>query len=233
MKALILAAGLGTRLKPFTDHTPKALFKVEGKTLLEHCLNHLKTFGIHEVILNVHHFPDQIIGFLKIHENFGMKITFSDESDELLDTGGGMKKASWFFSDGEPFLVRNVDIISDLDLEKMHLYHQCKGGIVTLAVRNRETSRYFLFDEHDRLCGWENKKSGERKITRKAEHYEPLAFSGIQIVNPSVFNFIDETGKFSLTGLYLRLSGNQTIIAYQEQGSCWRDAGTSDPGNRS
>ncbi|MEI7663117.1 MAG: sugar phosphate nucleotidyltransferase, partial [Bacteroidota bacterium] len=146
MKGMVLAAGLGTRLMPFTGSHPKALFEVDGKTLLETALDHLKSAGINDVIINVHHFASQIADFLHLHENFGMQVVLSDETGELLETGGGMKKASWFFAGCDCAVVRNVDILSDTDLEKLALAHLVSGSIATLAVRNRVTCRYFLFD---------------------------------------------------------------------------------------
>lgn len=225
MKALLLAAGLGTRLRPLTDTIPKALVVVEGKTLLEHSLDHLRANGISEVIINVHHFPSMIIEFLRKHGSFGFNISISDESDELLETGGGLKKAAWFFNDGKPFLVRNADVISDLDLRDLYHFHVQHSPLASLVVRKRETSRYFLFDNQSCLSGWENIKSGERKVTRQAESYIPLAFSGIQIIDPSIFSFITESGKFSLTELYLRLSENHPVIGYLDDTSLWKDAG--------
>jgi NDP-sugar pyrophosphorylase family protein len=225
MKALLLAAGLGTRLKPITDTMPKALVVTEGKTLLEHSILHLKANGIREVIINVHHFPGMIIEFLERNENFGLEIAISDESGELLETGGALKKAAWFFDDGMPFVVRNADVLSDIDLGRMESAHVSRKSLATLAVRVRETSRYLLFDHDARLVGWENQTTGERKITGVAEIYRPLAFSGIQIVSPEIFPLITETGKFSLIQLYLRLSAFSPITGYLDQDSSWRDAG--------
>lgn len=225
MKALILAAGFGTRLKPITDSRPKALVEVGGKTLLEHALSHVKANGIRKVIINVHHFPALIIEFLRDHDYFGLDISISDESDDLLETGGGMKKASWFFNDGFPFLVRNVDVLSDLDLSAIADFHHRRHALATLAVRDRTTSRYFLFDEQMCLAGWENLGNRERRISRTAGPLHPFAFSGIQIVSPSIFPLITETGRFSLTELYLRLSKDNIISGYQEMHSSWKDAG--------
>jgi NDP-sugar pyrophosphorylase family protein len=184
MKAMILAAGLGIRLRPLTDKMPKALIKVEGKTLLERALLHLKANGISQVIINVHHLAPQIIKYLDINKNFGMKIAISDESDDLLDTGGGLDFASWFFDSQEPFVIRNVDVLSDLNLVKMLAFHRDGRALATLAVRNRETSRYFLFGkENNLLCGWENEKTGEKIIVRKEEQAPvKLAFSGIHVL---------------------------------------------------
>ncbi|MFH1936765.1 MAG: nucleotidyltransferase family protein, partial [Bacteroidota bacterium] len=217
--------GLGTRMRPITNSMPKALVVVDGKPLLQQALEHVKRYGIGDVIINVHHFPGLIVDFLRGHDNFGLEITISDESDELLETGGGVKKASWFFNDGEPFLVRNVDVISDLDLSQMARIHTATHPLATLAVRDRETSRYFLFDEQVNLCGWENRKTGERRICREIVKERPLAFSGIQIIQPELFPLITEEGKFSLTELYLRLAGEHLIRGYLDSGSVWRDIG--------
>lgn len=225
MKALILAAGLGTRLKPFTDIHPKALFRVEGKTLLEHALNHLKSAGVDEVIINVHHFAGQIIAFIQDHHDFGLKIAISDETGELLETGGGLKKAAWFFRDCDCAIVRNVDLLSDLDLLRMAKDHLASLSLATLAVRKRETSRYFLFDDRMNLCGWENLKTGERRLSKETVSPMPLAFSGIQVVDPRIFPMITEMGKFSLTDLYLRLAKTHNIRGYLEDGVVWRDVG--------
>lgn len=225
MKALLLAAGLGTRLKPLTDNMPKALVEVEGKTLLEHALDHLKTAGVTEVIVNVHHFPEMIVDFLERNHNFGLNIAISDESEELLETGGALKKAAWFFNDEKPFIIRNADVLSDLDLNKMRSCHLEKSALATLAVRKRETSRYLLFHDDMRLSGWENRTTGEKIITRQSEATLPFGFSGIQIVSPDIFPLITETGKFSLIQLYLRLSSNTNIYGYPDNDSNWRDAG--------
>jgi NDP-sugar pyrophosphorylase family protein len=225
MKAMILAAGLGTRLKPFTDSHPKALYVVEGKTLLEHAVEHLKTAGIKEVIINVHHFADQIIKYIHLNKNFGLDITISDETGELLETGGGVKKAGWFFDDCDCALIRNADILSDLDLLSMADAHVNSGAIATLAVRNRNTSRYFLFDEKMDLCGWENRKNGERIFARDVLNTSAYAFSGIQVLDPEIFPMITEDGNFSLTSLYLRLSKTQKIAGFPEIGEVWRDVG--------
>ena len=170
MKAMILAAGLGTRLKPFTDAHPKALYVFEGKTLIEHAIDHLKSAAITEAIINVHHFAGQIIDYLHKNENFGLHITLSDETGELLETGGGVKKAAWFFNDCEAAIIRNVDILSDLDLLKLLACHRSSGSLATLAIRNRETSRYLLFDDEMHLCGWENRKTGERLMARETKY---------------------------------------------------------------
>ena len=225
MRAMILAAGLGTRLRPFTETHPKALFEVNGKTLLQHAIEHLKGAGITEVIVNVHHFAGQITDFLRQHDHFGMQMAISDETGELLDTGGGLKKASWFFEGCRAAVIRNVDILSDLDLKELSGFHLRNNALVTLAVRNRETSRYFLFDEEMQLCGWENRNTRELKKSRDQETCQPFAFSGIQVISPAMFPRITEERKFSLTDLYLRLSRDQKILGFIETGALWEDVG--------
>lgn len=225
MKGIILAAGLGTRLRPVTDTRPKALIEVEGKTMLEHALEHLRSAGITDVVVNVHHFADQIIGYVEDHASFGLNILFSDERDELLETGGGVRKAAPLLEPADAIVVRNVDIRSDLDIKKMAEVHRQTDALATLAVRERTTSRYFLFDDRMRLCGWENRQANETILTRKAGHLNPLAFSGISILNPIIFSLITETGKFSLTPLFLRLSASWMIKGYPDDGSVWDDMG--------
>jgi len=226
MKAIILAAGLGKRLMPLTAGTPKALVKINNTPLLELLINKLKQAGYNEIIINVHHFAEKIRNFLIAHHNFGIRIAVSDETDLLLDTGGGLKKASWFFNDNNAFLIHNVDILTDMNIHDMHLQHCRSGALATLAVMKRKSSRYFLFDNHNRLCGWE--KTGEKKIiccSAKEKKLTPLAFSGIHVVNPSIFNLISEEGVFSLTDLYLRLAEKHLINAYNHTGSSWFDLG--------
>jgi len=226
-RAMILAAGLGTRLRPITYTIPKALVKTNGRTLLEGAIRHLADYGVKEIIINVHHFADKIISYLDQNKNFGLDISISDESDHLLDTGGGLKKVSGFFTDGRPFFVRNVDIISDLNLRHLMEYHIQSQAIATVVVRKRETSRYFLFDHDHRLCGWTNLRTGERILS-----FEPsgdpgmLAFSGIQVLNPEIFSLITENGKFSLTSLYIRLAKYHLIKGYLDTESIWKDAGS-------
>lgn len=225
MKAMILAAGLGTRLQPITNSVPKALVMIDGKPLLQHALEHVMHHGMRDVVVNVHHFAGQIIDFLQANDDFGLQIAISYESDQLLETGGGVKNAAWFFNDGEPFLVRNVDVLSDLDLKKMALFHAKEKPLATLAVRDRETSRYFLFDEANTLCGWENRKTGEQKTSRDVDKNHPLAFSGIQILQPEVFPLMTESGKFSMTDVYIRLATDHVIKGYMDDGIVWKDIG--------
>lgn len=225
MKALVLAAGLGTRLKPITQNIPKALAKINDITLLEILITRLKKFGIEEIIINVHHFADQIIDFVNTHQQFGIEIRFSDERDQLLDTGGGIKNAEWYLNDGNPFLVHNVDVISSIDLNDFQKFNLECGSIATLAVRNRNTSRYFLFDEQEILCGWKNISTGEQIVTRQSPMIHPMAFSGIHIISPEIFNLIDTTGKFSIVEKYLKLSAEYKICAYKHDNTEWIDLG--------
>lgn len=225
MKAIIFAAGYGTRLKPLTDFCPKALVKLNGQPLLWHSIQFLKKSGIDQVVVNVHHFADLIIDYLK-KEDFGITIHISDENDELLDTGGGLSKARKFLDDSEPFIACNVDIISSIDLKKAIEYHILHHPIATLIVRKRETNRYFLFDENLVLSGWKNMETGEEKISTETyiQTY-PWAFSGIQIISPAIFDLITEHGKFSITTLYLRLAEQNEIIGYPDTSDFWLDLG--------
>jgi N-acetyl-alpha-D-muramate 1-phosphate uridylyltransferase len=226
MKAMILAAGLGTRLKPFTDKHPKALAIVNGKTILQRNVEYLASFGIKEVIINVHHFADQIIDLIKENNGFASNITFSDETNEVLETGGGIKKSAWFFGkDRGPFVVMNVDILTDMNLKEMTSQHEKNNPIATLAVTSRETSRYFLFDEKNYLCGWENIKTGEKRISRKSEKYFQKAFSGIHVISPKIFSLIKMKGKFSMVDVYLELAKSYDITAFDHSGSKFIDVG--------
>ena len=223
---MIFAAGLGIRLKPLTDNIPKALVEVSGKPLLEHAINKLQQYGYSDIIINVYHFAGQLKEFLKQKNNFGIRIELSDESEQLLDTGGGLKKAAWFFNDNKPFLVHNVDVLSDIDLNALYQLHMQGNSLATLAVRQRDTSRYFLFDEQLYLCGWKNNETGELKISKgNAGTLTPLAFSGIQIVNPEIFKLINENGKFSMTGVYLRLAASNRVKGFMHDSGYWFDLG--------
>jgi len=230
MKALLLAAGLGTRLKPLTDNTPKALVEINGKTLLEIQIEKLSQEGFNDIIVNTHHFSKKVIDFL-INNRFGATITISDESTQLLDTGGGLKKAQWFFDDN-PFLVYNVDVLSDLNLSELTDYHKSTSNIATIVVRNRKTQRYFLFNNNNLLCGWENKKTGEKIIRRAGFDLYNYAFSGIQIISPKIFPLIKQTGKFSLTELYIQLSATENIGCYIDDASFWMDLGSIENLNK-
>lgn len=226
MKAMILAAGLGTRLKPFTDNHPKALAEVNGKSLLQRNVEYLKSFGVTDIIVNVHHFASQIFETINKNNGWGAKITISDETDEVLETGGGLKKVAWFFQDSdEPFILLNVDILTDLDLKKLLEYHKLNKALATLAVSNRDTSRYFLFDENNLLSGWENVKNNQRIITRPNSNLTRKAFSGLHIISPEIFKLITQTGKFSMVDVYLELSKTQIIKGFDQGDYKFLDVG--------
>jgi NDP-sugar pyrophosphorylase family protein len=226
MKAMIFAAGLGTRLNTETSDKPKALVEVGGKTLLQHAIERLINEGVSEIVVNVHHFSELVISFLK-ETDFGIKIHISDEKEKLLDTGGGLKKAARFLSGNDPILIYNVDIISDLSLQVLLKEHLKLGALVTLAVRNRDTQRYFKFDKNKQLVGWLNKKTGETKISRP-ENFESaveMAYSGIHIVQPSIFSLMPKADKFSITDFYLELAKTKSIKGYFDDSDLWMDVG--------
>lgn len=228
---MIFAAGLGTRLKPLTDNLPKALIPIAGKPLLEHVILKLKASGFDEIIVNVHHFPDQIIDFLKVNDNFGIRIEVSDERDLLLDTGGGIRKAAWFFDDCNPFLVHNVDILSNVDLKTLYNQHLRTNSLATLVVSQRDTFRYLLFDDNLRLNGWMNEKTGETKPLnmKKIELYNKLAFSGIQVLSPSVFEWMETLEpKFPIMDFYLSNAKTQIISGFVPENFKMMDVGKLD-----
>ena len=221
---MILAAGLGSRLKPWSNFHPKALALINGKSLLQRNIEYLQKFGIREVIVNVHHFADQIIDEISLNNGWGTSITISDEKDEVLETGGGLKKASWFLGDNS-FVLMNVDILTDLNLTDMTSYHKQQAPLATIAVRNRETSRYFLFNGSDELCGWRNVKSGEEKIVKSGNILVQKAFSGIHIIDPAIFSKMTQQGKFSMVDLYLSLANTNQIKAFDHSSSLFVDVG--------
>jgi NDP-sugar pyrophosphorylase family protein len=238
---MVLAAGLGTRLRPLTDKLPKALVEVAGRTLLEITLARLRTFGIRAVIINVHHFADIIVEYLRVKNNFGMRIEVSRE-DLLLDTGGGLKKAAWFFLEDsagldEPFVLYNVDVLSTIDLGRMVQFHQRKRALATLAVQDRETNRYLLFDEQLRLCGRRVDgqdtviPSAARNLSARAgrpeeESPEAMAFSGIHVISPRLLPMLTEDGAFSIITSYLRLATQgESILGFRADEYYWRDLG--------
>lgn len=233
MKAMILAAGLGTRLRPLTNDRPKALVDVAGRTPLEITLTRLREFGIRDVIINAHHFADVILKYLETHQNFGMRIEISREP-ELLDTGGGLKKAAEFFlrdeqSAEEPFILHNVDVISSIDLGRMKKLHAEHRALATLAVQDRTTSRYLLFDDTGQLCGRKSGKDGPTEVLRPSLTLDPLAFCGIHIISPRVLRMMTEEGVFSIIQTYLRLAGQgETILGFRADEYYWRDLGTPE-----
>lgn len=229
--ALILSAGLGTRLKPFTDKHPKALALVNGKTVLERNILYLQQFGINNVIVNVYHFAEQIIEAIEKNNGWGSNVHISNESGELLETGGGIKKASWFLEQTENCVVLNCDILTDLRLDEMILHHQRNDAIATLATTNRHSSRYLLFSDMDRLCGWRNIKTGEEKIPITITDSTNLfqkAFSGIQILSKEIFRHIHYKGKFSMIDVYLDLCAYHTILSFDHSNSKFIDIGTPE-----
>jgi MurNAc alpha-1-phosphate uridylyltransferase len=229
MKAMIFAAGLGTRLKPFTNSKPKALAEINGISLLEIAINRLIRFGFDEIIINVHHFPNQIIDFLKSKNNFGIQISVSDETGVLLDTGGGLKKAAHFFNDGKPFLVHNVDIVSNIDLEHLYATHLRNNCLATLACMERVSSRQLLINSKNELCGWKNNATGEVKISKEHESFlKAISFCGIQVISNKLLNLILEDGSFSLITLYLRLASNNCIMTENFENITWIDLGTPE-----
>jgi len=225
MKALILAAGLGTRLGQFTTNKPKALVELNGVTLLERAIRKVKELGVSEIVINIHHHGDQIIEFIHLNKNFNIPISISDERDQLLDTGGAILKARPLLGEKEPFLVYNVDILTSMHLEDLLAYHTLKGGLVTVAVRNRETLRYLLFNSQMKLAGWRNTETGEEKLVGDDVGLQNLAFSGIQIVQPEIFPLITERDKFSVIQLYLRLAKNHNIYGFRDSSELWMDLG--------
>lgn len=227
MKAMILAAGLGTRLKPLTNTIPKALILLNGITLLERTINKISRAGYDEIIINIHHLSGQIKDFLEQKKYFGLNISISDESDELLDTGGGLKKAASFFNDAKPFLLHNVDVMTDLNLNELLDTHKNNNSIATLAVMKRESSRQFLFDDEMNLCGWQNKMTNEIKISRqKMTPFQQFAFCGIQILEPAIFDFFPKENKFSLVDFYLETSKVKTVKGNISDSSFFFDLGT-------
>ena len=226
MKAMIFAAGLGTRLRPLTNNCPKALVYLGNQTLLERCIHLLAMQGVRTIVINIHHFGEQVIDFVKNHGSFGLDIRFSDERSELLDTGGGLLKAASLLGGTEPIIVINVDIFTNIDLKKMMQAQLQSKALATLAVRNRDSSRKLLFDKDGQLSAWKNLKTGEVKVAREAADSIPWAFSGIQIISPQWFELVNRTGKFSIIDAYLDLAVAQKVLAYPHDADLWADLGT-------
>jgi NDP-sugar pyrophosphorylase family protein len=235
---MILAAGLGTRLRPLTGDRPKALVEINGRTLLEITLSRLRTFGVREVIVNVHNFADMIVSYLKANDNFGMTIELSRE-DVLLDTGGGLKKTAHFFVENpthpeEPFIVHNVDVLSTIDLHRMVQFHNENQALATLAVKQRTTSRYLLFDGRLQLCGRQAGSGGGPELVRpsairSSQQAHPLAFCGIHVISPRLLAMMSEDGPFSIIATYLRLAAQgENILAFRADEYYWRDLGTPE-----
>jgi MurNAc alpha-1-phosphate uridylyltransferase len=228
MKAMIFAAGLGTRLQPLTDSKPKALIEIGGITLLEITIQKLIKFGYNDIIINIHHHATKIIRFLEEKQCFGARINISDESDQLLDTGGGLKKAAHFLESYSPVILHNVDILSDVNLDDLANVHKQNGKdvLATLVVNNRDANRVFLVNKDDRLCGWKNFRTQETKIPVSSEILEPVSFCGIQIVDPKLLSLIKMEGVFSMVDIYLQLCKDYKIQCWRNNQAKWLDVGT-------
>ncbi len=225
MQAMIFAAGLGTRFKPWTDHHPKALAVVNGKSLLQRNVAYLQQWNIRDVVVNVHHFAGQIQKAVAESGGWGSNISISDEQDAVLETGGGLLFAQPLLQGSEPFVTLNVDILTDLDLGAMMQFHQEQNALVTLATTDRSTSRYLLFDERDNLCGWRNTATGAEKLPVPKTGLRQKAYSGIAIFQPQVFDLIEQRGKFSLIDVYLSLAAAHKIISFDHSGGKLVDVG--------
>lgn len=222
---MIFAAGLGTRFKPWTDKHPKALALVNGKPLLQRNIEYLQQYGINDIVVNIHHFPDQIMEALKRHNGWGSNVLISDETNEVLETGGGLLKAKTLFADDEPFITLNVDILTDLNLFDLMTFHKNKKALISFGITDRKTSRYFLFDEDNRLCGWRNTNSGEERIAIKKENLKEMAYSCVVVFQPEIFELIPQRGKFSLVESYLSLASTHPIYGYDHSGDKLVDVG--------
>lgn len=227
MKAMIFAAGLGTRLAPLTNTMPKAMVPINNKPMIQHQIEKLRSFGCDYIVVNVHHFASQITNFVR-NNNFGVKIEISDESDLLLNTGGGLKNVKRFFNEGDNFLIHNVDIFSDIDLKKLYDYHCSSNNVATLAVMHRESSKHLLFDTENRLCGWKDLKNDKSIITIEREDYDEMAFSGIYVCNYKIFDLINNEGSFPIIPELLKISKNHRIGGYIHDKNQVLDVGKID-----
>jgi NDP-sugar pyrophosphorylase family protein len=225
MNAMIFAAGLGTRFKPWTDSHPKALAVVNHKSLLQRNIEYLQQYNISNVVLNVHHFADQIIDAVNENKGWGSNIIISDERNEVLETGGGLLKAQDLLKNEEPFITLNADILTDLSISNLLSFHKSNEAMISFGITNRKSSRNFLFDEHNRLCGWENNVTGEQKISIQKDNLRAMAYSCVAIFEPSVFQLIPQRGKFSLTETYLSLAAENVIMGYEHSGDRFIDVG--------
>ena len=222
---MIFAAGLGTRFKPWTDKHPKALAPVNGKSLLQRNVEWLQQYGIKDVIVNVHHFPEQVMQAIQANKGWGSNITISDERGQLLETGGGLKKARPYFDSNESFVTINVDILTDLNLDKLIHFHTQNRPLISFAVSDRKKSRYFLFDEKLRLCGWENVKTGDKRMSIEKEKLVQKAYSCVVVFQPEIFSLMKQQGKFSLVDVYLDLAADHKILGYDHTGDRLVDVG--------
>lgn len=224
-KAIIFSAGLGTRFKPWTDTHPKALAVVNGKSLLQRNIEYLQAYGIKDVVVNIHHFPEQIIDAIKNNSGWGSNVVISDESDTVLETGGGLVKARHFLDADQPFFSLNVDILTNLDLHKLMAFHQQHKPLVTFGITNRKSSRVLLFDDNNRLCGWKNVSTGETKMAINKPNLKEMAYSCVVIYEPEIFSLIRQTGKFSIMDSYLDLAAAHVILGYDHSGDHLVDVG--------
>jgi NDP-sugar pyrophosphorylase family protein len=225
MKAMIFAAGFGTRFKPWTDSNPKALAIINGKSLLQRNIEYLQKYGITDVVVNVHHFADIIIDTILAKNGWGSSITISDERNEVLETGGGLLNARQYLENNKPFITLNADILTDFPIDELIEFHQQKNALISFGVSNRKTSRNFLFDENNQLCGWENNVTGEQRISIQNKIMHPLAYSCVAIFEPTVFDKIPQRGKFSLTDTYLSLAEENLIAGFEHNNNRWIDVG--------
>lgn len=225
MKAMIFAAGLGTRFKPWTDKHPKALAMVNGKSLLQRNIEYLQQYNINDVIVNVHHFADQLVHAIEENNGWGSNVFISDETDEVLETGGGLLKAKDLFIPGEKFITCNADILTDLNINRLLAFHESKRPLVSFGITDRKTSRNFLFDNEDRLCGWVNNQSGDQRISLYKPGLVQKAYSCVVVFEYDIFRLTPFSGKFSLTDLYLELAGQHPIYGFDHTGDKWVDVG--------
>lgn len=225
MKAMIFAAGLGTRFKPWTDEHPKALAMINKKSLLQRNIEYLQEYGITEVVVNVHHFADQIIEAITLNKGWGSQVIISDERHEVLETGGGLVKAKELLISNEPFITLNADILTNLSISTLLAFHKEKKALISLGISNRISSRNFLFNQEGRLCGWENKNTGVKKIAINSVPLHAMAYSCVAVFEPAVFDYITQIGKFSLTDTYLQLAPNHLIQGMDHSGDLFIDVG--------
>ena len=225
MKAMIFAAGLGTRFKPWTDKHPKALALINGKSLLQRNIEYLQLYGITDVVVNIHHFADQVIAAIEKNKGWGSNVLISDESDELLETGGGLFKAKNLLQNGKPFITLNADFLTDLNIDDLITFHKTKNALISFGITNRKTSRYFLFNEDNRLCGWRNVNSGEERIVVSKNNLKEMAYSCVVVFQPEIFDLMPQRGKFSLVDTYLSLAADHRIYGYEHSGDKLVDVG--------
>ena len=225
MKAMIFAAGLGTRFKPWTDSHPKALALVNGKSLLQRNIEYLQRYGINEVVVNVHHFADQIIDAVFANSGWGSHVLIADETGEVLETGGGLLKAQPLLQSNEPFLTLNADILTDLNIDDLLSFHRNNQALISFGITNRTSSRELLFDRNNQLCGWRNNTTGEEKIAISNQQLHAMAYSCVAVFEQYVFDVIPQRGKFSLTETYLSLAPSHIIKGFDHSGDQFIDVG--------